>query len=455
MAFEKFKHFSRTFILTFLIFIAFTGLIHLIEKLPIELYRIKEIAIEDVDFTDIYYNLKKDSAAIRAKIPQKDIKTKDVVLINTGALDQQKLKITLTQIIRKIQEKYDAKAIGVDILFQDANLEPDGIDSLITVIKDKKVVLAIDSIGSVFTNKLPKSKFGYVNLPEKKGESVREYFYNYERPEEHEPHAPEKKEARPSFAIQLCDAAGIEKKVCSKENVLPLKYASRGKGYYNALAPSAADFSSKHCLFEAIEATVLLSEDRNLEPFLEAFFRNKIVIFGQLGMPEMNDFYNVEDKHSVPTDFSLVNRQPTMPGVVIHANALQMLISGDGLIEVDGKIYCALQYAAAFIFLLMFQSLHHFFGHKEKLRFILFYIVTEIFLIIAITYAIIRGSIALMDCGYHIKLGGILFYVAMMIEFKAFAFLLNTHFEGRSPVAEMKQFLQMRRMKFIFHRKKT
>jgi CHASE2 domain-containing sensor protein len=61
--------------------------------------------------------------------------------------------------------------------------------------------------------------------------------------------------------------------------------------------------------------------------FASELFKNKAVIIGHFGSGSLRNIRNdLEDKFAVPCDTNLLFRQKTMPGALIHANALENLI---------------------------------------------------------------------------------------------------------------------------------
>ena len=363
----------------FLIFIAFkfTVLIaYLIyEHLPLQLLHFEHLATEDIQFNDIYYSTNKNKI--------NHIEEKQVVLINAGSINKDSaFRKNLAFLINKVAE-YQPKTIGLDFYFDHATTH----DSLLQqVITKNNVVIAIDGKANhknIFTS----SKKGIINFPSKTGETVREY-YNFMQIAGNN---------TPSFVNVL---SGVEK----EDSVGYLKYCTNNKGFYDILNP---DEKINIQNFPAIEAIAILnSMDTAL---FREYIKNKIVIISHLGTDNMENEFDVEDKHRVPTDANLFNRNLSMPGAVIHANAIQMLLQKDELFAVEGWLYEFITCIILFGYLFLFYTIHH----KYKLGKLF-----NILIILASTIPVIFfACIYLMDLGIYYKVGSLFMQIAFLEEF--------------------------------------
>lgn len=284
--------------------------------------------------------------------------------------------------INKVAD-YHPKIIGLDFYFDHATEHDSLLQQIIT--KDN-VVIGIDGKGNhknIFTS----SKKGVINFPIKTGETVREY-YNYMKIAGNN---------TPSFANVL---SGVEK----EDSVAYLKYCTDYKGFYNILN---SDEKSNIQNFPAIEAIAILNA-MDTALFRESI-KNKIVIISHLGTDNMENEFDVEDKHKVPTDTSLFNRNLTMPGAVIHANAIQMLINKDEMFVVEGWFCELIISLILFGYLFLFYTIHH----KYKLGKLF-----NILIILASTIILIFFTcIYLIDLGIYFKIGSLLVQIAFLEEF--------------------------------------
>jgi CHASE2 domain-containing sensor protein len=58
-----------------------------------------------------------------------------------------------------------------------------------------------------------------------------------------------------------------------------------------------------------------------------SMLKGKIVLIGHFGSTALREIKNdLEDKFSVPSDTNMIFRSPSMPGALIHANAIDNLL---------------------------------------------------------------------------------------------------------------------------------
>ena len=139
------------------------------------------------------------------------------------------------------------------------------------------------------------------------------------------------------------------------------------------------------------------------------FIKNKIVIISHLGTDNMENTFDVEDKHRVPTNPNLFNRNLTMPGAVIHANAIQMMIDKAELFAVEGWLYELITSLILFGYLFLFYTIHH----KYKLGKLF-----NILIILGSTIPVIFfACIYLMDLSIYYKVGSLFMQIAFLEEF--------------------------------------
>ena len=364
-----------------LVFIAFkitVLLAYLIyEHLPLQLLHFEHQATEDVQFNDIYYATKKDQNSL--------LKDKDVVLINTGSIPNDSLfRKNLADIINKVADN-NPKTIGLDLYFPTAK-NPINDSILKNAIIKNNVITAYDS-KLKHNNIFITSNRALVNLPTKDEETIREY-YNFEIV---------KNDTIPSFAAALSE-------IKSNKSVDYLKFNTEKNGFYNILDEKDTINPAN---FPAIEASDLMKEfDQNK---IKEIVNNKIVIIGHLGNEFMNNPNDVEDKFRVPTDKTLFNRNKIMPGAVIHANAVQMMINKDKMIAIEGWQYELITSIVLLVFLILFYYIHHNY-HLSKL--------INILIILGSTIPLILIScVYLMDLGIYYKIGSLFMQIAFLEEF--------------------------------------
>ncbi len=365
-----------------IIFLAFKGVVLLAylvyEHFPLQLIHFEHFAIEDVEFNDIFYSVRQEV----------DDFNKEVVLINSGSLPLEHFRENLVGLIEKTVA-YQPVCIGLDFYFE-SRKDPFTDSLLQETIRDSiPVVLAFDLTrkhSQVFIT----SHRGFVNYPSKRGESVRHYQY----------YSVEQGDTVLSFAAQL---ARFRKPVgLDRDSIRYLKYSSRWNGYFPALRSVIQPQN-----FPALEATEVLSPKDS--GTIRNLIQNKIVIIGHLGRDSMNQPFDLEDRFRVPTDSALINRLPIMPGAVIHANAVQMLLSGNDFIEVSGWKNTLVTSIVLFLFLIVFYYLHH----RYKLAKLY-----NLLIVLGCTIPLIYlCCIRLMEAGIYYKVGFLFMQIAFLEEF--------------------------------------
>jgi CHASE2 domain-containing sensor protein len=364
-----------------IILIAFKAVVFCVgyayEKKYFQLFNINELATEDIQLNDIYYNINNGDTAVEIK--------KDIVLINTGSIAKDgDFRRKLFSLIEQVVE-YKPKRIGVDIFFE--NAKDSFSDSLLKeTILNNDIVTAFDFQQkhiNIFENK---SK-GLVNFPSKLNETIRQY-YNY---------VTIGNDTIPSFAAALTN-------IHPKNSIDYLNYCSEYNGYYNFL-DDEAEINPNN--FPAIEASAFLDDANSIK--ISELLKGKIVILGHLGTNNMNNSFDVEDKFKVPTDSMLFNRLPIMPGAVIHANAAQMLLKNDLIRIIDGWQFEIISALILFIYLYLFYTIKQKSKYKKLINVVIILLTTFVFILISCVY--------MMNIGIFIAVGGLCAQIALIEGF--------------------------------------
>ena len=373
-----------------LLFIAFKVTVLLVDIIykhfPVQLIHFEHLAIEDVEFNDIYYSTRPGNDKIL-------LLEKEVVLINTGSLPSDSVfRLRIAELIRKIAV-YRPMATGIDLYFEQ-DKDPD-IDRMLgeAISEQSNIVLAKDK-NMVRNQKFRSAHFGIVNFPisKKYGETVREY-YNY---------AINEKDTLLSFALQLSRLK--DPSINPSESIEYLRYSCVYKGYYNVFGTGD---SLTYNNFPAIEAKDVLNDRDSL--LTSKLIKDKIVILGHLGRDSMFSIWDSEDKFMVPTDSSLIHNRLLMPGAVIHANAVQAMINDIHFSEMKGWRNELITDLILIIFLLIFYSVHHKFILHELINLLIIFGST-------IPIVFFLGN-WLMMFGIYYRTGSLFLQIAFILEF--------------------------------------
>ena len=363
-----------------LIFIAFKVVVFLAHfiyvSLPLNLIHFEHLAMEDIQFNDIYYTVR----------TTKKIETdKQLILINSGSIKSDTLfRKKLSDLINKVSH-FKPKAIGLDFTFE-KNINRK-FDSLLKQSIDDNNVVTVINFKNKRSNIFKNKKYSIANFPGKDGETQREY-YNYVIID---------KDTIPSFAAAIVNAN-------AKHSVDYLKYVTSNNGFYNILNKEEKINPEN---IPAIEARDILSESWNSE--IEKIIRGKIIIIGHLGNEIMENEFDIEDKFRVPTNESLFNRNLTMPGAVIHANAALMMLSNNKLFTVKGWLYEFITDLILLGFLFLFYTIDHHFYLSKLLNILIILLSTIPIIFISCVY--------LMDVGIYYEVGSLLMQIVFLEEF--------------------------------------
>lgn len=403
----------KKLLIVFVVFICFAeGLEFLLHHTPSYLFSIKEYTVEDIDFSDIYYQTRSQDSA-----------KKDVVLINIGSFPVDSIRYKLLGLVDKLKG-YKPKVIGLDIVFtpKEDTAAFEAINYKLDSLFQNDTIVIGASYGEISEFPFPKNSthkqkinFGFVNLPGVENNTRRQYYYNSPGTDT------SNHDTTLSFACKVYKAGECEISKKPVGSTFILRYTSNtDAGFYNALDNNNEWLIDSSQDFPGIEADNLLNGNK----VDSSLIRSKYVIIGSLGNP-MNNRNDIKDKHRVPVNFQLFNRLPTMPGAVVHANALQMLINGKYVKEIDGWWYKLITGFIIFFYLFVFNVLH-------KIRPILLKLTVEIiFLVISITFITWLGSL-LLGHFKHLNIGKILFYIVLLIEYKMFAFEFYDYMEKQN-----------------------
>ena len=358
-------------------------LYYLLSFIPLEFYNFNELAVEDVDASDFYYQTQ-DSG-------EKSLD--NIIIINSGSIPVEEgvgLRRNLNQLIRNIDNNdCKPKKIGIDLEFDmrrvdsvDAKLEKTFIEKHCVIAESKQNVSIFKTV-----------KKGYVNFPDEENKAVRNY-YNY--------YVLNNKKIN-SFARE-CLGQTVEE----PEEFL-LKYACKDQGFYNVLDKQNEEETV--FAFPAVEGSVVLSDSLNKKQ-LHDLFHDKTVLIGHLGQDSMHNVNDIIDKHKTPTDFDVIRKSKIMPGVVIHANAINQLQMHHAIFDFTYLFNFILLYGILLFFFIVFILL-------ERLKSIFLRVFIELALIIITVPLMHYWSVKLFASDIHINTVELIIIITFLIELKS------------------------------------
>ncbi len=380
-------------LLTFILFWPFFGaskwFVSIVKDhfVSVKIAGVEDLAASDIDFSDIYYETYRDTSY--------DRKRKDVLLINIGSVKTESLRALLPGLLDRICT-FNPRAIGVDIDFV-GEKDRDVDEQLGLALSDSSIVLGHSYPHPRFpkarniTQKLLQSKYGAVR-----------HYYNYLGKEK-------------SFAAAIAERGDI-----TRDQYLPpiftLTYISKGKGYYDVFNP---DYNDPYRVmnFPSLEYDTVMDDDASL-PDLRREIDGRFVIIGYLHSSLPDHAVDTLDHHRVPTTPDLLHRDPVMPGAVIHAEALQMIVSERDQPTIGHRTGGLIGLAAFGGCLFLYFMACHF---LEQQRAIWLRLLLEPLCIIATYIGIAWLAAALMCIRVHLPYGNLLFALTILNLYRPIA----------------------------------
>lgn len=330
-----------------------------------------ELALADIDFTDLTYSILRDDEAI-------SIDT-NLVIVNIGSIS----RLRIADMINKINE-YKPKVIGIDAIFEKKTEDYD--DSVLTdALSSVKNLVIVESLedysedSSTFMitrrslEKLNQNaRIGFANIPEANSFRTIRTF---------NPVLTLRGAMRESFASQVVKIADPESYniLCERDNeVEHINF----HGNYN-----------KFFLFDY--------EDSENDEVDFSFISDKIVLIGYLGESFGGMDYSIQDKFFTPLNPNYAGRTyPDMFGILIHANIISMILNKTYIDEVpfllSGIILILLIYINALLFKGVYKYFKNYYGLSSKALIIVESVFILLFLLFIFNYFFIKFEIKLL-----------------------------------------------------------
>lgn len=384
-------------------FIVATMLYFLLDRVKDVNSQVMELASQDVSFNDMYYS-------VRSESDPDLLRDKQVILVNLGSKPLDLLRSNLAVLLERTNQ-FKPSLMAVDVTFEeDKVVQSDSV--LRARLLQYRPILAKAKMGVNVYDAC--CEVGYIDLPEIEHQSIRNYN-NY---------IALNGEKLPSFASLIAQKKAGRAVDFNKPS-FRLRYNCIESGYFDVFDTlNSAAHNHKALLynFPAIEATDLLDTSKDKQ--LQLYLKGKIVIFAWMGSGSMMYESDMTDKFKTPTDRSLVNRSPIMPGAVIHAVALEMMLNNDYYTEPNGfmqfLISMVLLVLAYFTVVVLPERATRAIGRRlqKKQWFLRFALPTMVkwSLVFAWILLLIYGAgVLLMSMGYYLEAGSLLLQFALLL----------------------------------------
>lgn len=260
------------------------------------LFKLEDFLSSDLSLNDLYYQIKEysndntDSPNLSGKI----------ILINTGSIDTGNFRLNLSKVLLKIN-RFQPNVIAIDHSFKDSF--PGTVELINAINKQQKIILS-NKTELKFEEHV---KLGITDFPLEKY-SVRKYYSSAN-----------------TFASLISEEL-IDSVNLPNNETFYINYLMNNQRFI-PVDENANFLQLKNFVYVA-EAGDILKDEPATMAFLERNSSSCALLFGHLGYVNegFDSRFDLEDKFPVPCDYNLINRQKTMSGLMIHANALENLM---------------------------------------------------------------------------------------------------------------------------------
>ena len=265
--------------------------------------KLENVATSDLSLNDLYY-------PIRDKTNGSDLDNiigEKVIVINTGSIDTGCFRLNLANLLLSLKT-YNPKIIAIDHTFESEDKL--GTEELSYVINASKNIILAKKENTKSTLILGKQvEYGSVDFPDDQ-HTIRRY-YSYPT----------------TFAAKVAEKisnSSINYNFPADSFFINYVFTSK-----DVLTVNDTSLFLRLKKIYKIEAADILNRDSIALEFLKKYASNNALLLGHLGYTNsnFNPENDIEDKYAVPCDSSMVNRQKTMSGLMIHVNAIENLIN--------------------------------------------------------------------------------------------------------------------------------
>jgi CHASE2 domain-containing sensor protein len=337
-------------------------------------------AANDLSLNDLFYKINHETG-------EKKISDK-IVLINSGDLSIDTFRSELSHLINQINF-YNPKVIGIDHDFSDNGIVLGTGELINSISNNSKIILGKDKEDNSKKLKIRNAKYGTVN-----------FFEHYHTIRRYE-------NAPTTFAAKIAEKYLGKSMGDNKKESFILNYVAQD---FKELRLKSADINNfkfsnesnyKIPMFNAKD--VLYSDNYEL---LQHLIKDKIIMIGHLGSTSLRSIRNdLEDKFPVPCDTNILFRRGSMPGVLVHANAVENMINSTVRFRVISDESWFLFIEEGFIILYLYFLLYSGAGKLINISMMLVLSLPLLFLVIY-----------LMKHNYYVEMGATLLQLLIFEE---------------------------------------
>lgn len=258
----------------------------------------------DLSFNDLHYSLQ------RLEQAHEEI-TDNLLIVNSGELNQGSFRLELARLISLLSD-YPVNSIAVDVVFS-ADSTKIGTYELLDVVKNNpKVIMALDTTSNKkYLDFGANIKYGTINFPLSE-HTIRRYY-----------------STRGTFAARVASSMGFSLDTANyPKNNFVINYVQDTLYPYHTFPTECAwDTLFAHTKqgFKELPLMQIYSLDSTC---LVKLLKNKTILIGHIkNSCTDNYYYDREDKFASSVDRNLLYRPETMPGILIHANAIQNIVN--------------------------------------------------------------------------------------------------------------------------------
>jgi|GEM_PF-2570822 hypothetical protein len=325
-------------------FLAFNGLffgIHVLadQKIFFNMLSLSGVLVSDASLNDLHYQVHKQPEDQAPKL------SGDLILINTGSIPRDSFRKELAQLLTTLQPM-NAATVAIDHDFSPDPGIPGTPELVASLNQTSNLILAQKTPDDEFAKQIKGATFGSVNLP-KDQITIRRYYSD-----------------TTTFGYKVAHKMSTGKVEQLPGKSFIINYLSRADGFFGVGSFEndfyVADPSQPQAKFLQVEAGDILKGDSATIETLRKTVHGKALLLGHLGSAQMPDkTFDTEDKHRVPCDSNIVEREKTMYGLMVHANAIENILNPEERFSCWSDSIWFKIFKQLFIFMMIYYLLFH------------------------------------------------------------------------------------------------